>query len=239
MRNAVFWNVTPYGTCKNRCFGERYLVHHQGECEVGTTLAITRNWSTLRRGDTFLHNVGSNKSHTASHPRSRHSQLYFYLSSRPAYREYWLGFFMVFFSLSLRITVCYIRRSCCHFPTRASWPKYVLTLRDVIHFVFIRQSVRNDFRGIHGSSGCVLPAVALGRHSKTQIEIKLKSWCNENGNFMLCHLPCIGILLKRESNRRDEQMTSASSSFMQLLTLHSEAWMRPSLLRRCSAPPIM
>jgi hypothetical protein len=58
--------------------------------ELGITLAVTSNWSTLRtntkycswiadyfqpdnRGNTFLWNVGSNRGPTASHPRRRHS----------------------------------------------------------------------------------------------------------------------------------------------------------------------
>jgi hypothetical protein len=30
MKNAVFWNVTPCGSCKNRCFGRTDCLHHQG-----------------------------------------------------------------------------------------------------------------------------------------------------------------------------------------------------------------
>jgi hypothetical protein len=51
MKNAVFWGVTPCGCCKNRRFGGTYL-HHQGG------------------------NVGSYKSHAASHPKRRHSLRY-------------------------------------------------------------------------------------------------------------------------------------------------------------------
>jgi hypothetical protein len=28
--NAVFWDVTPCGSCKNRRFGATYQIHHQG-----------------------------------------------------------------------------------------------------------------------------------------------------------------------------------------------------------------
>jgi hypothetical protein len=31
MKNGVFWVVTPCGSCKNRRFGEKYLVLHQGD----------------------------------------------------------------------------------------------------------------------------------------------------------------------------------------------------------------
>jgi hypothetical protein len=30
MKNDVFWDVTPRGSCKNRRFGETLLLHHQG-----------------------------------------------------------------------------------------------------------------------------------------------------------------------------------------------------------------
>jgi hypothetical protein len=30
MKNTVFWDVTPCCCCKNRRFGETYLLHHQG-----------------------------------------------------------------------------------------------------------------------------------------------------------------------------------------------------------------
>jgi hypothetical protein len=28
MKNAVFWDVTPCGSCKNRRFGGTYRLHH-------------------------------------------------------------------------------------------------------------------------------------------------------------------------------------------------------------------
>jgi hypothetical protein len=30
-KNAVFWDVTPCGSCKNRHLGGKYGLHHQGE----------------------------------------------------------------------------------------------------------------------------------------------------------------------------------------------------------------
>jgi hypothetical protein len=30
MKNAVFWDVTPCGSCKNRLFGEMYGLDQQG-----------------------------------------------------------------------------------------------------------------------------------------------------------------------------------------------------------------
>jgi hypothetical protein len=55
IKNAVLWDMMPCGSCKNRCFGQTYRLHHQGEkiSGLGTTLAVTRNWSTLRRNISF------------------------------------------------------------------------------------------------------------------------------------------------------------------------------------------
>jgi hypothetical protein len=30
MKNVVFWDITPCGLCKSRCFGGTYRLHHQG-----------------------------------------------------------------------------------------------------------------------------------------------------------------------------------------------------------------
>jgi hypothetical protein len=35
MKNAVFWDVTPCGSCKNRLFRGMYLLHHQGDKNRG------------------------------------------------------------------------------------------------------------------------------------------------------------------------------------------------------------
>jgi hypothetical protein len=42
MKNAVFWDVMPFRSCKNRHFRGKYC-HHQGEKigELGKTLAVT------------------------------------------------------------------------------------------------------------------------------------------------------------------------------------------------------
>jgi hypothetical protein len=31
MKNIVFWDVTPCGSCKNRCFEGTCRLHHQGD----------------------------------------------------------------------------------------------------------------------------------------------------------------------------------------------------------------
>jgi hypothetical protein len=47
MKNAVFWNVTPFGSCKNRCFGGPYLLHHPGEKNRRTRNNVSSNWQLI------------------------------------------------------------------------------------------------------------------------------------------------------------------------------------------------
>jgi hypothetical protein len=56
MKNAAFWDVTPYGSCKNRRFGGLSIIRVTRIGELGTTLAVTKNRRTLRRngGATFF-----------------------------------------------------------------------------------------------------------------------------------------------------------------------------------------
>jgi hypothetical protein len=51
VKNAVFWDVTPCGSFNNQRFGGTYRLNHQHDKtgELGTTLAVTSNRSTLRR----------------------------------------------------------------------------------------------------------------------------------------------------------------------------------------------
>jgi hypothetical protein len=42
MKNAVFWDVTPCGSCKNRHFGGRYCLHRQGEKNRAVLTTATR-----------------------------------------------------------------------------------------------------------------------------------------------------------------------------------------------------
>jgi hypothetical protein len=37
MKNAVVWDVTPCGSCKNRRFGRTYRLHHEGEINQRAT----------------------------------------------------------------------------------------------------------------------------------------------------------------------------------------------------------
>jgi hypothetical protein len=83
IKNAVFWDGVPCGSCQNRRFGGPRL-HLQGGKDQRTrnsvrSLLVTANafpssLFTLHPedgGDTFPRNVGSSKTHTAPHPRRR------------------------------------------------------------------------------------------------------------------------------------------------------------------------
>jgi hypothetical protein len=43
MKNAVFWNVTPCGSCKKRRFGGAYRFHHQGDKNRRAKNKLARN----------------------------------------------------------------------------------------------------------------------------------------------------------------------------------------------------
>jgi hypothetical protein len=87
MKNAVFYDVPPCGSCYNRRFGGRIasIIRVEMISELGTlAVASSRHLLILLflaffhpddGGDTFLRNVGCNKTHTSSHHRIRHSSL--------------------------------------------------------------------------------------------------------------------------------------------------------------------
>jgi hypothetical protein len=68
MKNAVFSNVTPCGSCENQSFGGTYRLHHQGEKNRRARTNVIRSdlesFHPDDGGDTFLRNIGSHKSHT-------------------------------------------------------------------------------------------------------------------------------------------------------------------------------
>jgi hypothetical protein len=51
MKNDVFWDVTPRGSCNNRRFGElsASFIRVKRIGDLGTTLPVTSNRRTLRR----------------------------------------------------------------------------------------------------------------------------------------------------------------------------------------------
>jgi hypothetical protein len=51
LKNGVFWDVTPYGSCKNGRFGGTYpsIIRITRIGELGTTVAVISNRNTLRR----------------------------------------------------------------------------------------------------------------------------------------------------------------------------------------------
>jgi hypothetical protein len=44
MMNAVFWDVTSRGSCKNGRFGEKYRPHHQGDKNRRTRNNVSSNY---------------------------------------------------------------------------------------------------------------------------------------------------------------------------------------------------
>jgi hypothetical protein len=43
IENAIFWDVTPRDTCKNRCFGGTYRLHYQGDKNRRAGNNVSRN----------------------------------------------------------------------------------------------------------------------------------------------------------------------------------------------------
>jgi hypothetical protein len=77
MKNVVSWDVTSCTSCKIRRFWGTYRLHDQGGKNQRA-----RNVSSFFRldygSDTFLRNVSCYESHTPSHPRRRHSSMYWF-----------------------------------------------------------------------------------------------------------------------------------------------------------------
>jgi hypothetical protein len=44
LKNAVFWDVTPYDSSKNGCFGGTYHLHHLGEKNERAMNSFSSNW---------------------------------------------------------------------------------------------------------------------------------------------------------------------------------------------------
>jgi hypothetical protein len=61
MKNAVFWDVTPCGSCKNDIWEGRSVFI----IKVTRIDELADSFPADDKGDTFLRNVGTNKSHTA------------------------------------------------------------------------------------------------------------------------------------------------------------------------------
>jgi hypothetical protein len=60
MKNAVFWDVTTCGSCKNRHLGGTNSFQHNAKIgELGTTLAVTSNRSTLLGKTAFILEISS------------------------------------------------------------------------------------------------------------------------------------------------------------------------------------
>jgi hypothetical protein len=44
LKNTIFWDVTPCGSCKNRRFGETYHLHHQGDKNRQARNKVSNNY---------------------------------------------------------------------------------------------------------------------------------------------------------------------------------------------------
>jgi hypothetical protein len=75
MKNSVFGDVTPCGSCKNPCFGGTWRLYHQCDKNrwarnsvhrllVTASVVPTHSCHPDCGGETFLRNVHSYKSHT-------------------------------------------------------------------------------------------------------------------------------------------------------------------------------
>jgi hypothetical protein len=86
MKSGFFWDVTPYGSFRDRRFEATYRLHHQGETNQWAGNDDSSNYKLLLtlflarwffhpddEGDMLLRNVRPCTSHTASHPDGRHS----------------------------------------------------------------------------------------------------------------------------------------------------------------------
>jgi hypothetical protein len=63
MKNAVFWDITPCGSCKDRHFEERIasIIKVTKIGELGTTLAVNSNGRTLRRNTLMMEALRSSE----------------------------------------------------------------------------------------------------------------------------------------------------------------------------------
>jgi hypothetical protein len=75
MKNAVLWDVTPYGSCKNRRFRETYCLQHQGDKNrrvflrsvlrlLVTAIVVPSSCHSDDGGHPLFRNVRSYKRHT-------------------------------------------------------------------------------------------------------------------------------------------------------------------------------
>jgi hypothetical protein len=59
VKNAVLWDVTPCGACKNRCFGGTYCLHHQvdnrqGRNNVSSPILVTLMMEAIHSSETYV-----------------------------------------------------------------------------------------------------------------------------------------------------------------------------------------
>jgi hypothetical protein len=54
MKNAIFWEVTPCGSCKNRRFGGTQRLHHKGDNNRWTRHNVSRNYQPASSWETSV-----------------------------------------------------------------------------------------------------------------------------------------------------------------------------------------
>jgi hypothetical protein len=75
LKNGVFWDVTPCGSCKNRRFGGTWRLLHQMTKigELGTTQAATSNRLTLRRNTLMKEAPGTSETSVLTRATQRNN----------------------------------------------------------------------------------------------------------------------------------------------------------------------
>jgi hypothetical protein len=54
MKNAVYWDMTPRGSCKNRLFRGTYRLHHQGKTNQQARNSVNSNQQLIRAAKKYI-----------------------------------------------------------------------------------------------------------------------------------------------------------------------------------------
>jgi hypothetical protein len=74
VKNAVFWDVTPCDSCKNRCFGEVYGLHHQSGKYQRARNNFSSNYHLLILSTLFMKAIRSSETSVLTRHTRRHIQ---------------------------------------------------------------------------------------------------------------------------------------------------------------------
>jgi hypothetical protein len=72
MKNGVFWDVTPYGSCKNGHFEGTYRLHHQDESVLQLLVTVNVVSSTLILFTLMMEAIYSSESSVITGVTQRH-----------------------------------------------------------------------------------------------------------------------------------------------------------------------